>query len=503
MAAISNPAGPTAIVACRPWFFVKYAQVFPPAVCRIQDWKEALPTSTRADAVVIFGVTGDLARKKLFPALYQLTRRGQLRGPVIGVARSAWEDQQLVAAARKSLGETASEVDEAALEDLTSRLTMVAGDYADPALYERLAQCLNGAGQPLFYLAVPPAVYPGVIAGLASAGLAGRGKIVVEKPFGHDRHSAHDLDRLLRSAFAPERIYRIDHYLGKESVEGLLAFRFANAVFEPLWNGDHIAKVEITMAEEFGTQGRAGFYDGVGAIRDILQNHMLQVVALLAMEAPASLDDIGEETLAVLRRMSPLSPDTTVRGQYAGYRDEPGVDPHSTTETFAASRLKIGSSRWQGVPFFLRAGKHLQANATEAVIELRRRPGSLFIGEHSAKPEPNLLRLRLGRDDGITITLQAKAPGPDAVSHPVELSTAPVAAPRQEAYERLIGDAISGRRHRFVGADVVDEQWRIVQPLLSMPGQPTPYKRGGWGPAAAQLLAGGWHDLHLPRSEAA
>jgi glucose-6-phosphate 1-dehydrogenase len=458
---------------------------------------------TRADAVVVFGVTGDLAYKKLFPALYHLTRRGQVGGPVIGVARSAWEDWQLVAAARKSLRETGSDVDAAVFDEFASHLTMVAGDYADPGLYERLVQRLNGAERPLFYLAVPPAVFPHVIEGLASAGLAGRGRIVVEKPFGHDQRSAQDLDRLLRSAFEPEHIYRIDHYLGKESVEGLLALRFANALFDPLWNRDHIAKVEITMAEEFGTQGRAGFYDGVGAVRDVLQNHMLQVVALLAMESPATADAIGEETLAVLRRMRPLSPDTTVRGQYAGYRDEPGVDPLSTTETFAASLLEIESPRWQGVPFLLRIGKHLQANAAEVVIELRRRPGALFSGERTAEPEPNLLRLRLGRDDNITISLQAKTPGPDAVSRSVELSTDPVSVPRQEAYERLIEDAISGRRHRFVSADAIEEQWRIVQPLLDIAEQPAPYERGSWGPAEAELLGGGWHELHVPQRKAA
>ncbi|MEU1598511.1 glucose-6-phosphate dehydrogenase [Streptomyces sp. NPDC005708] len=454
---------------------------------------------TRADAVVVFGVTGDLAHKKLFPALYQLKRRGQLVGPVVGVGRSAWEDWQLVAAARKSLGEVGSPVDMSVFDEFASHLTMVAGDYADPGLYERLVQRLDEAAHPLFYLAVPPAVFPHAIAGLTSAGLADRGRIVVEKPFGHDGRSARSLDDRLRSAFKPDRIYRIDHYLGKESVEGLLAFRFANALFEPVWNRDHIARVEVTMAEKFGTQGRAGFYDGVGAVRDVLQNHMLQVVALLAMEPPVGPDAIAEETLAVLRRMRKLSLTTTVRGQYAGYRDEPGVDPLSTTETFTASRLEIASPRWQGVPFLLRVGKHLRANAAEAVIVLRRRPADLFTGERTLQPEPNLLRLRFGHDDGVTISFQAKVPGPDAVSRTVELSTAPDSAPRQEAYERLIEDVINGRRHRFVSAEAIEEQWRIVQPLLDVTEQPLPYQRGSWGPNAAESLSDGWHEPHLPR----
>jgi glucose-6-phosphate 1-dehydrogenase len=469
----------------------------------MQRRKEWFAMESRADAVVVFGVTGDLARKKLFPALYQLKRRGQLDGPVVGVGRSAWEDWQLVAAARKSLREMSSQVDMSVFDEFASHLTMVAGDYADPGLYKRLVQHLNKAEHPLFYLAVPPAVFPHAIAGLASVGLADRGRIVVEKPFGHDRRSARDLDELLRSAFEPDRIYRIDHYLGKESVEGLLALRFANALFEPLWNRDHIAKVEVTMAEKFGTQGRAGFYDGVGAVRDVLQNHMLQVVALLTMQPPVSPDAIGEEILAVLQRMRRLSPATTVRGQYDGYRDEPGVDPLSTTETFAASQLEIASPRWQGVPFLLRVGKHLRANAAEVVVVLRRRPADLFTGERTLQPEPNLLRLRFGHDDGVTISLQAKVPGPDAVSRLVELSTVPDSAPRQEAYERLVGDVINGRRHRFVSAEAIEEQWRIVQPLLDVAEQPLPYQQGSWGPDASQLLSDGWHDPHLPRERAA
>ncbi|MFJ8613570.1 glucose-6-phosphate dehydrogenase [Streptomyces sp. NPDC093675] len=456
---------------------------------------------TRADAVVVFGVTGDLAYKKLFPALYQLERRGQLDGPVVGVARSPWEDRQLVDAVRKSLGDACTDVDAAAFDRLAARLAMVTGGYAERALYERLAQQLEGSENPLFYLAVPPAVFDSAASGLKAAGLAGRGRVVVEKPFGHDRYSARSLDGRLQAAFAQERIYRIDHYLGKEPVEGLLALRFANALFEPLWNRDHIARVEITMAETFGTQGRAGFYDAAGAIRDVLQNHMLQVAALLTMEPPATAGDIEEETVRALRQMRPLSAQTTVRGQYAGYRTEPGVDPNSATETFAASVLSIASPRWKGVPFYLRVGKSLPADATEVVVELRQPPQASLFAENAAQPAPNIVRLRLGHDDGVTLSLQGKAPGPHVTSRPLEMSAhaATAQGERQEAYERLLADAISGRRHRFVSAAAIDEEWRIVQPLLDIPDQPALYEPGTWGPARADDLAGGWHPLHAQR----
>ncbi len=455
----------------------------------------------RADAVVVFGATGDLAYKKLFPALYHLAGRGRLGVPVIGVGRSAWDDRQLAAAARKAVEEADGKVKSADFDEFASHLTMVTGHYADPGLYERLARRLRGAAHPLFHLAVPPTVFDDVTAGLAAAGLAARGRVVVEKPFGHDARSSRELEQRLRSAFAPERIFRIDHYLGKESVEGLLAFRFANGIFEPLWNREHIARIEVTLAEEFGTQGRAGFYDAAGAIRDVLQNHVLQTVALLAMEPPATTGDVQREATEVLRRIRPLSPETTVRGQYAGYRDEPGVAPDSTTETFVATRLAVDAPRWNGVPVLLRAGKHLPITTTEAVIELRRPGRPLFTGRHSAQPEANLVRLRLGRDEGVTITVQAKTPGPEALSHPVDLSLEPdtTAGTRQEAYERLLDDAMDGRHHRFVPAEAIEEQWRIVEPVLDIPERPAPYPRGSWGPARADLLAGGWHQLHRVR----
>ncbi|GHH85073.1 glucose-6-phosphate 1-dehydrogenase [Streptomyces sulfonofaciens] len=456
---------------------------------------------TRADTVVIFGITGDLAFKKLLPALYHLALRGGLGVPVVGVARSRWEDGRLVATARKAVEEVRPDVDEPAFEELAGRLSMVSGDYADEGLYRRLAERLEGAEHPVFYLAVPPAVFGDAVDGLRAAGLADRGRVVVEKPFGYDASSSRALDDKLRSAFPAERILRMDHYLGKEPVEGLLALRFANAFFEPMWNREHIAKVEITLAEKFGTQGRAGFYDAAGAVRDVLQNHALQIAALIAMEPPATAEQVQEARVDALRHMRPLSLDTTVRGQYLGYQDEPGVAPGSTTETYVATRLSVDTARWRGVPFVLRAGKNLRENATDVVIGLRRPTGALFAGADSGSgsPEGNQLHLRLGRDDGLTFSLQVKSPGPDAVSRtvrvPLDLET--VLGPRQEAYERLLDDAMRGRSDRFVDPRVIEEQWRIVGPLLDPEQAPLPYEPGGWGPAEAERLG---VDAHPERS---
>ncbi|MDP9795200.1 glucose-6-phosphate 1-dehydrogenase [Catenuloplanes nepalensis] len=441
----------------------------------------------RADAVVLFGVTGDLAAKKLIPALYELTRRGRLDVPVIGVARSAWDHEQLVTAVRKAVTEAVDVVDEAAFDALAARLAMVSGSYDSADTYQRLAALLTGAGRPLFYLAIPPAVFTDVVGGLTASGLAARGRVIVEKPFGHDLASASALAVTLRGAFDPARIFRIDHYLGKEAVEGITAVRFGNRLLEPIWSREHIDNVQITLAEEFGTQGRAGFYDRSGAVRDVLQNHVLQVAALLAMEPGGK-----SEELHVLRRMRPLTPASTVFGQYAGYADESGVAPGSTTETFVASTLRIDTRRWAGVPFHLRAGKHLGATTTEVVVTLR--PAS------SAPPgfAPNLLRLRLGRGDGLGLTLNVKEPGGTVAAHPVPLDVdfGTVFGRRQEAYERLIDDALDGRPDRFASEETIREEWRIVAPVLDGSVLPRPYERGGWGPETAGTRpAGGWHPL--------
>jgi glucose-6-phosphate 1-dehydrogenase len=456
----------------------------------------------RADALVLFGATGDLARKKLFPALYHLAAARQLGVPVVGVAVSDWDDAQLRTYAAGAVETAEGQVDGPALKGLTGSLAMVSGDYRDPATFAALARRLAGvcAVRPVCYLAIPPGLFPVVVQGLARAGLGQGARVVVEKPFGRDLASARELNRVLHQVFPERSIFRIDHYLGKEPVENLLVFRFANAFLEPIWNRRYVASVQVTMAETFGVEGRGSFYDQVGAIRDVVQNHLLQVVALLAMEPPvdAEPDSLRDEKVKVLKTMRPADPARLVRGQYEGYRGEPGVAAGSAAETFAALRLEIGSWRWAGVPFFVRAGKGLAATALEAVIELHAPPRLLFSPD-GCQPRPNFLRFRLGADDGVTVCVQAKEPGERLVSHPVELEVdfERVFGARQQAYQRLLGDALVGNPARFARQDGVEHAWRVIQPLLDQPGPVHRYRRGSWGPAEADAVTaghGGWHD---------
>ncbi len=457
----------------------------------------------RSDAVVLFGATGDLARKKLFPALYNLAARGKLNIPVIGVARSDWDDQTLRDYAARSVRDLIKDADEGTLTSMLERLTYVSGDYGDPATHQQLAEKLAEAEVPVIYLAIPPSVFPAVIHGLAEAGLAARSRLVVEKPFGRDLASARELNALLSSAFDQSNIFRIDHYLGKESVEGLLAFRFANSLLEPMWTRRYIESVQVTLAEPFGTEGRAGFFDNVGTVRDVLQNHLLQTVALLAMEPPISddADSYRDEEVKVLRQCAPLEPATTILGQYVGYLDEEGVATNSQTETFVATQLTIDSWRWAGVPFYLRAGKHMPGAATEAVIVLRRPPRLLFAGADAIVPKANRIHFRLGHSDGVTLAMQAKVPGARTVTREVELNVDFESAlgMRREAYERLLDDAMSGQRHRFAREDTISEEWRIVDPILDPGVRPVPYYKDTWGPVEAETLPGdnGWYDVSV------
>ena len=462
--------------------------------------------TSRSDALVLFGATGDLAHKMIFPALYALVKRGALKVPVIGVASRKWSLAQLRNRVKDSIARSGGVDNKRALHELMSLLSYVSGDYNDPNTFTAIKKALGGAARPAHYLAIPPALFETVIRGLGTANLAKNARVIVEKPFGRDLASARELNRVAQTVFPQDSIFRIDHYLGKEAIMNILYFRFANSFLEPIWNRNYVASVQVTLSEDFGVKDRGAFYETAGCLRDVIQNHLFQIVALLAMEPPAdrNFGAVHNEKAKVFQAMRPLKRDDLVRGQYVGYRKEPDVAKNSDVETFCALRLFIESWRWEGVPWYLRSGKYLAETATEVLVELKPPPQRLFADSAPTAGRANYLRFQISPSSAIALAARVKRAGKEFVGDQRELYLIDEQPGEQSPYERLLGDAMAGDGALFSREDAIEAAWAVVDPVLKTHPRARPYRRGSWGPkeADALIVSGGrWYNPKRPSEQ--